>query len=125
MSLGRVLVVDDQHQVRVILSDMLRHLGYEVSGAERAENAIAAIVEVQPQVIFLDLQLPGISGLEALAYFRQHHPTVPVVVITGNSDDDITRQVRERGAFDVIIKPFSLTALKNVVARAITTTLPQ
>ena len=124
MSLGRVLVVDDQPQVMGILRDMLRHLGYEASGAASAEEAIAAMVDVRPHVVFLDLQLPGISGLEALAYFREHHAEVPVIVVTGSLEQD-ARQVRDRGAFEVIIKPFGLTAIKNLLAQAMKPAPPQ
>jgi DNA-binding NtrC family response regulator len=124
MALGRVLVVDDQPQVMGILRDMLGHLGYEASSAVSAEEAIAAMLDVRPHVVFLDLQLPGMSGLEALAYFREHHPTVAVIVVTGSLEQD-ARHLRERGAFDVIVKPFGLTAVKNLLAQAMKLTPPQ
>lgn len=118
MSQGRVLVVDDQPQVVGILRDLLQHFGYDTSSAASAEEAFAAIARVRPHVVFLDLQLPGISGLEALLYFRQHHPEVPVIVVTGNPEHEMARQARAGGAFEVIAKPFSLIALKNLVAQA-------
>jgi two-component system chemotaxis response regulator CheY len=119
MSLGRVLVVDDQPEVMGVLRDMLRHLQYEASTATSAEEAIAAMIDARPNVVFLDLQLPGMSGLEALAYFREHYPSVPVIVITGNLDQKVTDQVRDRGASDVLVKPFSLTVLRNLLAQTI------
>jgi DNA-binding response OmpR family regulator len=117
MALGRVLVVDDQPQVMGILRDMLAHLGYEASSAASAEDAIAAMVDVQPHIVFLDLQLPGMSGLDALAYFRKHHPAVPVILVTGSLEQD-PRHLRDHGAFDVIVKPFGLTTVKNVLSQA-------
>src|SRR6266508_201175 len=125
MSLGRVLVVDDEPRVMSILSEMLQHFGYEASSAVSAEDAIAAMATVQPHVVFLDLQLPGISGLEALAYFREHYPTVPVIIVTGNNEQEMARQARDHGAFEVIGKPFSLTALKTLLARAMKLVPPQ
>jgi DNA-binding NtrC family response regulator len=124
-SLGRVLVVDDEPRVMSILSEMLQHFGYEVSSAESAEEAFAAMATAQPQVVFLDLKLPGISGLEALAYFREHYPTVPVIVVTGNIEDAMAYQARDCGAFKVIGKPFSLTALKTLLAQAMKLAPPQ
>jgi DNA-binding NtrC family response regulator len=125
MSLGRVLVVDDQPQVMGILRDMLQHLQYEASTAASAEDAIAAMVNVRPHVVILDLQLPGMPGLEALAYFREHYPTVPVIVVTGSLEQEKAHQVRDRGSFDVLVKPFSLTALRTVLALAMKLAPPQ
>ncbi len=125
MSPGRVLVVDDQPHVTGILREMLQHFGYEASSAVSAEEAIAAMLHVRPHVVFLDLQLPGISGLEALAYFREHYPAVPVIVVTGNLEQEMARQARDHGAFEVIGKPFSLTVLKNLLARAMKVAPPQ
>jgi DNA-binding NtrC family response regulator len=125
MSLGRILVVDDQPHVTGILREMLQHFGYEASIAGSAEDAIASMVDVRPHVVFLDLQLPGISGLEALAYFREHYPTVPVIVVTGNLEQEMARQARDHGAFEVIGKPFSLTVLKTLLARAMKLAPPQ
>jgi len=62
--------------------------------------------------------MPGISGLEALAYFRQHHRRVPVIVITGSIEQEIGRQARAGGAFDVLGKPFDLDTLQGLLARA-------
>lgn len=125
MSLGRVLVVDDEPRVMGILRDMVQHFGYEVSSTASAEEAFAAMVDVRAHVVFLDLQLPGVSGLEALAYFREHYPTVPVIVVTGNLEHDMAHQARDRGAFEVIGKPFSLTALRDLLARAMKLVPPQ
>ena len=62
--------------------------------------------------------MPGISGLEALMYFREHHRTVPVIVITGNPQQESAQQARAAGAFDVLAKPFDMVALRGLVAQA-------
>jgi CheY-like chemotaxis protein len=72
----------------------------------------------RPQVVFLDLAMPGISGLEALTYFRQHHRTVPVIVITGAPGQESAQKARAAGAFDVLAKPFDMAALQSLVAQA-------
>jgi len=115
---GRVLVVDNEPVVLDTLRDVLEVLGYDASTAATGEEAIAAMTTVQPHVVFLDLRMPGISGLEALAYFRQHHSRVPVIVITGSIEQDIARQARAGGAFDVVGKPFDMDALQGLLARA-------
>ena len=117
-SLGRILVVDDEPEVLEMLCDLLEHLGYDASAAGSGELAIAAMATVRPHVVFLDLMMPGISGLEALTYFREHHRRVPVIVITGSIEQEITRQARDRGAFDIVAKPFELAALHQMLGRA-------
>jgi two-component system response regulator PilR (NtrC family) len=62
--------------------------------------------------------MPGISGLEALTYFRQHHRTVPVIVITGDPGRVSARKARAAGCFDVLAKPFDLATLRGLVAQA-------
>jgi CheY-like chemotaxis protein len=115
---GRVLVVDDRPQVLNMLREVVEHLGYESSTAASGEQAIAAMATVQPHVVFLDLAMPGISGLEVLKYVREHYPTVPVIVITGNIGQEIAGEARAAGAFAVVGKPINLDALKVLVALA-------
>jgi two-component system KDP operon response regulator KdpE len=76
-------VVDDQPQVLDMLREIVEHMGYEACTAASVEQAIAAMATVRPHIVFLDLLMPGMSGLEVLAHFREHG-AVPVIVITGN-----------------------------------------
>jgi CheY-like chemotaxis protein len=115
---GRVLVVDDEPEVLDVLRELLEDLGYEASTAASGEQAIAAMATARPQVVFLDLAMPGISGLEALTYFRQHHRTVPVIVITGAPGQESAQKARAAGAFDVLAKPFDMATLRGLVAQA-------
>jgi CheY-like chemotaxis protein len=116
---GRVLVVDDDHLVRGMLREMVEHLGYSASPAASGELAIAAMASVQPHVVLLDLQMPGMSGLEVLAHLRQHYPAIPVIVVSGSMNEKIARQASAGGAFSIVGKPFNLDTLSDVVAAAI------
>jgi CheY-like chemotaxis protein len=115
---GRILVVDDEPVVLDTLREMLQELGYDVSTAASSEQALAAMATVRPQIVFLDLLMPGISGLEALPHFREHHRRVPVIAITASMEPEIARQARAAGAFDVVGKPFDLDAIARLVAAA-------
>ena len=115
---GRVLVVDDDPEVLDTLRELLEDLGYEASTAASADQAIAAMASVRSHVVFLDLRMPGISGLEALTYFRQHHRTLPVIVITGDPGQESAQKAHAAGAFDVLAKPFGMTTLQSLVAQA-------
>jgi DNA-binding NtrC family response regulator len=114
----RILVVDDEPEVLDVLRDFVEHLGYEASAAASGEHAIAAMATGRPHVVLLDLMLPGISGLEVLNYLGKHHPTVPVIVITGNSDQKIAGKAHAAGAFEVVGKPFDFKTLRGLVAQA-------
>ena len=102
-----------------MLREVVEHLGYEPSTAASGEQAIAAMATVRPHVVFLDLLMPVISGLEVLNYVREHHPTVPVIVMTGNLDHRMASEARAAGAFAVVGKPIDLNTLRDLVAQAL------
>ena len=107
-----------------MFSLFVEHLGHEASRAASGEEAIAAMATVQPHVVFLDLLLPGMSGLEVLSYIREHYPAVPVIVITGNIDHRMASEARAGGAFAVVGKPTDLKTLRGLVAQAMSLAPP-
>jgi CheY-like chemotaxis protein len=115
---GRVLVVDDDQAVLDMLRERLERLGYEASTAGSVEQAIVAMARVQPHLVLLDLIMPGVWGLEALTYFRQRYRTVPVIIITGDAEQETAEKARAAGAFDVLTKPFSRATLESLLAQA-------
>ena len=114
----RILVVDDEHEALDMFRERLERLGYEARTAASVEQAIVAMARVRPHLVLLDLVMPGISGLDALTYFRQHNRTVPVIVVTGRMEQEIARQARAAGAFAIVVKPVDLDALGDLVAQA-------
>jgi CheY-like chemotaxis protein len=72
----------------------------------------------QPDVVLLDVAMPGMSGVEVLDRLRHEHPRVPVVMVPGNLDEAAARQMLARGAFDYVPKPFDLDILERVVGAA-------
>ncbi|MEO8431283.1 MAG: HD domain-containing phosphohydrolase [Acidobacteriota bacterium] len=108
-SRGRILVVDDDEDVRALLSRLLRVTGYAVEEAASAEEAAEAIQRRAPDLILLDMQLPGRSGQDLLEEIRSipRMRTTPVVMLTGAATP--ARKVRaiEAGATDFLAKPFS------------------
>ena len=117
--LGRVLVVDDDPNVVEMLQDLLVDVGYLVKHALDGTEALRLVPVFEPDVVLLDLQLPGISGIEVLDRLRRDHPTVPVIIVTGNDDVEVARRTLRGGAFDYLSKPFTVEVLARVVAAAI------
>src|SRR5262245_50060528 len=115
----RVLVVDDEPQIAAMLNDVLTTLGYAVQVAGTGPDALRAVPEFWPDVVLLDMALPGIPGELVLDCLHASDAHLPIIMMTGNSDPELARTVVARGAFDCIAKPFNLTRLRLVVKAAL------
>ena len=109
---GRVLIADDGPQIREWLRDFLTSQGYEVAAVATGAQLLDAVPTFQPDVIVVDMVMPGFSGTDVLAALRRGGLTMPVILISGH---EIT--MRE-GFFGVLSKPFKLRRLAEVVAAA-------
>jgi two-component system, OmpR family, phosphate regulon response regulator PhoB len=108
-----VLVVDDEPIVREVLSRYLRHSGYEVGSAADGFDALAAFDSGKPDLVLLDLMLPGIDGLEVFRRIRSRSDT-PVIMLTARGEEANRIAGLEMGADDYVVKPFSP---REVIAR--------
>jgi len=125
MSSKTILVVDDDPDIVDYLASYLEDQGFEVSTANRSSSALAAMDEVQPDAVILDVVLPGKSGLDLLVTIRQHSQwsEVPIVVLTGNDSviqDDgkayLSGHDLERGPDRVLSKPVDRQELIAVLS---------
>ena len=116
MSTGKVLVVDDELEVRQILQEFLAHRGYEVYAAESGPEALNALDTFKPDVVLLDVLMPGMDGVETLKRIVALQPTLPVIMVTANADVGITSRLLGLGAADYIPKPFDLEYLDQAVS---------
>ncbi|RJR22478.1 MAG: response regulator [Desulfobacteraceae bacterium] len=114
----KVLVVDDEKVVREGCQRVLCTRGFEVNAAESGEKALAMIQETTPDVILLDLKMPGMSGEEVLEQTRKNFPDIPVIVITGHGTIDTAVECMKKGAYDFITKPFQMDEFLLTVNRA-------
>lgn len=119
----KILVIDDHALIRQALQNMLRVLDSSAEVLESADcSAALALAANQPDLdlILLDLHLPGMDGMDALAHFRQSHPAVPVVVLSGANDRQTVLAAIDRGAMGFIPKSSSnavmLSALRLVLS---------
>ncbi len=104
----RVLIIDDSRTISAALSHMLRQNGYETFTTEDAESALELVVKTPPELIFLDIVLPGMSGFTALRRFRRLSQTreVPIIMISGNPQAVEQYYLKKIGADDFMKKPF-------------------
>jgi DNA-binding NtrC family response regulator len=117
---NRVLVVDDEHLMRWALAEMLLDHGCDVVEASDACSAQAALDEdVTPDIVLLDLKLPDSTSLDLLSSIHERRPTSKVVLMSGEITPELARDARDRGAYDVLTKPFEMSTLLSVVDRAV------
>jgi CheY-like chemotaxis protein len=110
---ARILIADDVPAVVQLLRDVLIEQGYDVQTATTGIEALNAVVTFQPDVILLDMQMPGLSGMKVLDELRRAGLTVPVILISAHPP-----KARE-GFFAVIKKPFDLDTIARTVAAAV------
>jgi len=112
-SRGRVLLVDDEHQLRRVMADLLGRDGFEIIEAGDGSEALAQIDRYAPDIIVLDLNLPGLDGYAILSQLRSRPATrdIPIIVLTAKGDEDNEVRVFELGADDFMSKPFRAKAL--------------
>ena len=110
---NNVLIVDDESDVRELLSKFLRRRGYEVNTASDGAAAIEAIRGNRPDIVLLDIRLPKIDGLSVLETLSKEPDPVAVITMSGSADEDTARRSLELGAADFITKPFNLPYLET------------
>jgi CheY-like chemotaxis protein len=109
---ARILVADDEAPIREMLCHFLTHEGYVVSSVETGRDALAAVETFRPDVILVDMVMPGLSGADVLIALRQTRVTVPVILMSAY---DV---VVGDAFFTVLAKPFDLPAMADAVAAA-------
>jgi DNA-binding NtrC family response regulator len=121
MKRSKLLVVDDEHLIRWSLEQNLKKQGYEVLTAGTGEDALRHVREEQPDLVLLDIQLPGISGIDVLEKIKEHDDDIIVIMVTAHSGLETAVNAMRLGAYDYISKPFNLDELSIVVKKALET----
>src|ERR1700756_3754542 len=115
----KILIVDDEEAVCWALDRALTREGYRVLTASSAEQGFAVAEKECPDVVVLDVRLPGADGLSALARFHELLPDSPVIIITAFGNLTTAVRAVEGGAFDYLGKPFDLDQALETIARAL------
>ena len=122
---GRVLIMDDEADVRKVVRLTLEKAGYEVMEAEDGEKAIEEIQRGENPIlmdtIICDIRMPKINGVEAIDYFQKQFPRVPLIVMTGHPDMEMATSFLERGVVAYLVKPVDSEKLVATVAKAVDT----
>ena len=116
---GLILVVDDEDAVRRSMSEILEDEGYAVVPASSGEEGVEQALARSPDVIFLDVWLPGVDGIEALRMMRERGVRAPVIMISGHGTIETAVKATKRGAYDFVEKPLSLERVLLVLRNAL------
>ncbi|NVF14647.1 response regulator transcription factor [Vreelandella maris] len=113
----KVLVVDDEPNIVLSLEFLMEQAGFEVVTAEDGEQALARVNDSQPDLLLLDISLPGISGFDVLERLRSEEATaqLPIIMLTAHGRDVEREKGMALGADDYITKPFSTQSLVEKV----------
>ena len=122
--MAKILVIDDEQGIRDLLDTLLRRKGYDVVLAESGQKGLDLFRRERPDVVVLDLKMPGMDGLAVLQQVRSFNPKQPVIVLTGAGTPEIEQQVRALGVTEYVEKEFSLHLLGDSLNRLLIYTDP-
>ena len=117
MHMAKILVIDDEPTVRELMGRLLRRQGYDVVLAESGEKGLELFRGEHPDVVVLDLKMPGMDGLEVLQQVRSLNPDQPVIMLTGAGTPEKEHQVHALGVSEFVAKEFSLHLLGDARTR--------
>ncbi len=116
---ARILVVDDQEGIRWLLSNLLKEAGYAVTVATDGQEALDVTAKQRPDLVLMDVRMPRLDGMAALARLRQGDPHLPVIMLTAYGDVPSAVQAIKHGAADYLLKPFHNEGVLLAIRRAL------
>ncbi len=117
VSKKKVLIVDDDPQIRKILERLLQGAEYDLQLAEDGKSALSAIASFHPQLVILDIMMPGMSGIEVCRQIRTEFPdeAIQILMLSAKDSQSDRRQALEFGADDYVTKPFHIASLARKI----------
>lgn len=115
MEKKKVLVVDDQYGIRVLLYEVFGKEGYETFQAANGKQALEIVVKESPDIVILDMKIPGMDGLEILKEIKKIDQSIKVIMMTAYGELDMIQEATELGAITHFTKPFDIDELRLAV----------
>lgn len=117
-SQSHIWIIDDDDSIRWVLQKALESAGFIVTSFDNANTILDKLKLEEPDAIITDVRMPGIDGLELLSQLSQHHPDLPVIIMTAHTDLDSAVSAYQGGAFEYLPKPFDIDEAVAVAQRA-------
>lgn len=119
MIMGKIMVVDDEQNIRDVIKLQLGQAGYHILEAENGECALRLIKQednfISVGLILCDIRMPKVNGIDVIEYLKQEAPGIPIVVITGYPDTELAVSLLKKGVKDYLVKPIEKERLMEVV----------
>ena len=117
--MSRILIIDDDDQLRKSFEKLLSEEGYMVESAPSGEAGLKLVHEKAPDLVILDMRLPGMNGLETFQSIHEVEPKLPVVIMTAYGTTETAIEATKIGAFDYILKPFDIPDMLDIIGQAL------
>ncbi|MBP0725031.1 response regulator [Bacillus sp. RG28] len=112
---NKLLIVDDQYGIRLLLHEIFKKEGYEVYQAANGFQAIDIVTNDRPDLVVLDMKIPGMDGIEILKRIKEIDQNIKVILMTAYGELDIIEEAKKLGALRYFAKPFDIDEIKTVV----------
>lgn len=115
----KILIVDDQFGIRILLNEVLQKEGYETYQASNGAQALEIVDRYSPDLVLLDMKIPGMDGIEILKRMKQKDPDIRVIIMTAYGELDMIQEAKELGVLTHFAKPFDIDDIRNAVKQYI------
>jgi two-component system response regulator (stage 0 sporulation protein F) len=112
---GKILIVDDQFGIRILLNEVLHKEGYETFQAANGVQALDIATKHSPDLVLLDMKIPGMDGIEILRRMKQMNEDIRVIIMTAYGELDMIQKAKDLGAITHFAKPFDIDDIRKVV----------
>jgi DNA-binding NtrC family response regulator len=116
---GVIVVIDDDYAMRLSCDKILTKTGFHVKLFENGAQGVEAVPQLKPELVLVDLKMPGMSGMDVILRVHQIDPQIIIIVITGYATIDTAVEAIKSGAYDFLPKPFSPVELRLIVNRGL------
>ncbi|WP_339174459.1 response regulator [Anoxybacillus sp. FSL W8-1294] len=119
MMAGKILIVDDQFGIRILLNEVFQKEGYETYQAANGVQALDLFAKHSPDLVLLDMKIPGMDGVEILKKMKEMNENVKVIVMTAYGELDMIHETKKLGALTHFAKPFDIDDMRDAVKKYI------
>lgn len=117
---GKILIVDDQYGIRILLNEVFQKEGYETFQAANGFQAIDIVLKDKPDLVVLDMKIPGMDGIEILKRVKEIDKDIKVILMTAYGELDLIQEAKKLGALMHFAKPFDIDEMRKAVRQEIT-----
>lgn len=118
---GKILIVDDQFGIRILLNEVLQKEGYDTFQAANGLQALEVLNDHIPDLVLLDMKIPGMDGIEILKRMKVIAPDIKVIIMTAYGELDMIQEAMDLGAITHFAKPFDIDDIRKAVEKYLKT----